>query len=154
MLNTFLKFMVSLSCPLLVGFVASRFSVEAAPVYASFVLPPLSPPGYVFGIAWTILYIMMGISCFLIWNSPHKQKRTPLLLYCVQLGVNFFWTFFFFNFDWKLFSFFWILFLIGLLYMCMREFLPISKIAFWLLIPYMAWLLFASYLNLGIYLLN
>lgn len=76
--------------------------------------PPLSPPGVVFPIVWSILYILMGISLAMIWCSESQEKPQALKLYAAQLAVNFFWSIIFFAFGWRLFAFFWLLLLLVL----------------------------------------
>ncbi len=156
MFNKILLLIFSFTLPLLIGFGAGRLSAESSLIYNDFKLPPLAPPSYVFGIAWTIIYILMGLSCFLIFvaNINKKKKKVALIYYFLQLTVNFFWTLIFFNLNFKLFAFIWILLLVFLLIKTMAAFLQIDKIAFYLLIPYILWLLFASYLNLALYVLN
>ncbi len=142
--------------PLLVGFGASQLSVNSAAAYASFVLPPWAPPGAIFGIVWTVLYVLMGLAAYMVWNSKGQKHRrkTALRLYFLQLAVNFFWTYFFFALQWRLFAFFWLLLLLTLLFFCMQKFKQISLAAYVFLSPYFLWCLFAAYLNISIYILN
>jgi len=111
--------------------------------------PPLSPPGIVFPIAWTILYLLMGISSILI-----LQKEKMPIVYYIQLLVNLLWPIFYFIFKIRTFSLIWIIFLIILVIKMIYQFYKINKTAAYLQIPYLLWLLFASYLNLGTILLN
>ena len=117
--------------------------------------PPLSPPGWLFPIVWTILYTLMGISSYLIYeNSTGEKRRQALFIYAAQLIVNLLWPFFFFVLDWYLFSFVWLIGLWVLIFQMIREFSEISKIAAYINIPYLLWVTFAGYLNLGIWWLN
>ena len=116
--------------------------------------PPLTPPAIVFPIVWSILYFLMATAAYLVWNSGDVDTGPSLRLYLVQLIVNGLWTLFFFRLEWRLFAFFWLLFLIALVTLTMAGFRYIRRSAFWLLIPYLLWCLFAAYLNLGFYLLN
>ena len=109
--------------------------------------PPLSPPGLTFPIVWTILYIIMGYSFY-------KQFNQNKSIYYTQLIVNLLWSIFFFVFKWYLFSFLWIIFLIILVIIMIKKFYKENKLSGLLNIPYLIWLLFASYLSLGVYLLN
>lgn len=109
--------------------------------------PPLSPPGIIFPIVWTILYIIMGYSFY-------KQNEQNKTIYYTQLIVNGLWSIFFFVFKWYLFSFLWIILLIILVIIMIKEFYKINKLSGLLNIPYLIWLLFASYLSFGVYLLN
>ncbi len=156
MFTTRLPFFFALLIPLGVGYGASALSVGSPQAYATFILPPLSPPGAVFGPVWTALYICMGLASFIIWRAKAEcpQKGRALLLYVIQLGMNFLWPFFFFNIECQLFAFFWLILLLITLLACMHAFKPISSWAFYLLIPYLLWLIFAAYLNLAIYILN
>ena len=116
--------------------------------------PPLAPPAWLFPIVWTILYVAMGVAAYLVWKSHDIDRAPALKLYFIQLAVNVLWTFFYFNLEWRLFSFFWILLLIALVALTIKAFAKHSTAAAWLLIPYFIWLLFAAYLNLGYYILN
>ena len=118
--------------------------------YNSLVKPPLSPPSIVFPIVWTILYVLMGISYYLLKNPSKKEK----IFYFVQLGVNVLWSVFFFIGKFYLFSFIWIILLDVLVIFMIGIFYQNSKISGYLQIPYLIWILFATYLNLGIYVLN
>ena len=109
--------------------------------------PPLSPPGITFPIVWTILYIIMGYSFY-------KQNEQNKTIYYLQLIVNGLWSIFFFVFKWYLFSFLWIIILIILVIIMIIKFYKENKISGLLNIPYLIWLLFATYLSFGVYLLN
>ena len=111
--------------------------------------------GWLFPVVWTILFIMMGIASFLIASRPKSRDRDRVLaLYGIQLAVNFLWPFFFFGAGWYGFAFLWLIFLWGLVYGCIRTFGKFSRNAAYLMIPYLAWLTFAGYLNLFIALWN
>jgi len=118
--------------------------------------PPLSPPGWLFPVVWTILYTLMGISSYWIMTSGAKEDQIykAMSLYWYQLAVNFLWPTFFFNFRWYLFSFFWLVLLWVLVLAMILRFWKIDKRAAWINIPYLVWLTFAGYLNLGIWWLN
>ena len=109
--------------------------------------PPFSPPGIVFPIIWTILYIIMGYSYY-------KQNEQNKTIYYTQLIVNGLWSIFFFVFKWYLFSFLWIILLIILVIIIIKKFYKVNKLSSLINIPYLIWLLFASYLSFGVYLLN
>ncbi len=142
--------------PLCVGYASSSLFTSMPQVYNSFILPPFAPPASAFGIVWTLIFILMGISAFIIVrsNAPYKKKVHAIRLYFLQLLVNFFWTYIFFTLNLKLFAFFWIVLLFVLVICMAKAFRSISKLADNLLIPYILWLLYAAYLNGGIYLLN
>lgn len=109
--------------------------------------PPLSPPGIIFPIVWTILYIIMGYSFY-------KQDEQNKTIYYTQLVVNGLWSIFFFVFKWYLFSFIWIILLIILVIIMIKEFYKLNKLSGLINIPYLIWLIFAAYLSFGVYLLN
>ncbi len=116
--------------------------------------PPLAPPAWVFFPVWTILYTAMGVSAYLVWQTGDIDRIQSIAVYFLQLAVNVLWPLFFFRLQWRLFSFFWILLLIALVAYTIKRFSAHSTVAAWLLLPYFVWLLFASYLNLGYYVLN
>ena len=115
--------------------------------------PPLSPPGFIFGIVWTILYVLMGIS-YGILDYKNLIDTNIKNVYCLQLFVNLLWPVAFFVFKWRLFAFIWLLLLVALIIKMIIEFYRKDKIAAYLQIPYLLWSIFASYLNIGVYLLN
>lgn len=117
-------------------------------------LPAGSPPGWVFPVVWSILYILMGISSYLVWRSRNHLKEPALFLYVVQLIVNFLWAPIFFGAGWFLFALIWLLFLIYLAAAMVYDFYQIRPLAAWLQLPYLLWLLYAAYLNLGVWMLN
>lgn len=118
--------------------------------------PPLSPPPWVFFVAWVILYLLMGISSYLVLTAdqPVGTRSDALWLYFVQLGVNLIWPILFFYFDMRLAAFLWIIVLIALVIKMTVSFWFISKPAALLQIPYVLWLFFAAYLNGATYILN
>lgn len=147
-------YIVSILIPLLIGWLAALLGMNGMAEYSQLIKPPLAPSGALFGIVWTILYILMGISSALIYCSRALQRENAIGVYTVQLAVNFMWTIFFFVFRWRLFSFLWILLLIALVALMIRQFYKIQPLAAYLQIPYLVWILFAAYLNLGIWYLN
>lgn len=121
--------------------------------YGDMVKPLLSPPSYIFPIVWTILYILMGISYFIATKDKENDKELNQI-YILQLLVNFFWPIIFFILKMYFTAFFWIILLIILVIIMIKELLKNNKISGYLQIPYLVWLLFATYLNIGIFLLN
>ena len=121
--------------------------------YTDIVKPPLSPPGIVFPIVWTILYILMGISYFITTKDNESNKELDQI-YLLQLLVNFLWPIIFFILRMYFTAFLWIILLIILVLVMIKELLKVNKVSGYLQIPYLIWLLFATYLNLGITLLN
>lgn len=110
---------------------------------------PFYIPGIIFPIVWTILYLLMSISYYLV----HDNDNT-LGIYLIQLVINSIWTILFFGFKFRLLSFFWIILLFIIVLIMALKYKKINKVSFYLLIPYLLWIIFAGYLNLSIYLLN
>lgn len=142
--------------PLAVGILAALLTGGGMKTFAQLNKPPLSPPGWLFPVVWTILYILMGVaSCLVYREGPKRPAVTSALsVYGLQLLVNFLWPVFFFSFGWYLFSFFWLVLLWLLIAVTIFRFAKVSKTAAYLMIPYLLWVTFAGYLNFGIYLLN
>lgn len=145
-----------IAIPLVVGSVAGFLAKDSMSVFEALNKPPLSPPGWLFPVAWTILYTLMGIASYLVLTSGATQKDVTkaLKLYGLQLLFNFLWTFWFFNLGLYWFSFIWLVVLWFLILATTITFFRISKPAAYLLIPYLAWVAFAGYLNLCIAILN
>lgn len=155
MLKKYKPLFISLFLSLSVGLMAALITMgDIKTQYALYRKPPFSPPGSIFGYVWTILYILMGISAYLIYQSSSKNKKQALTLYGIQLLFNFFWPILFFKLDFRLTAFFWLLALIFIILMMIKSFYKIRPLAAYLQIPYLLWCLFAAYLNFGIYLLN
>lgn len=151
------RLIILLAIPLLVGGLSSLLTGnDMSSMYTSIEQPPLSPPSALFPIMWTILYILMGVSSYLVSGTevPTRKRNVALTIYGAQLVVNFFWSILFFRMQLILFSFFWIVLLWILVLIMILVFGRISKAAAWLQVPYLIWLTIAAYLNIGIYLLN
>lgn len=148
--------LICLAIPLLVGGVAAFLTQDSMEVFGMLNKPPLAPPSWLFPVVWTILYILMGFSSYLILTSEADKAEVDkaIRLYGYQLWVNFLWPTFFFNFGWYGFSFLWLVLLWVLVLLMIFRFKEISRLAAYLNIPYLVWLTFAGYLNLGIWLLN
>ena len=145
-----------IAIPVFVGVLASVISGGGMRTFAEIDKPPLSPPAWLFPVVWTILYILMGISSYLIIESSANQNKIEeaIRVYVYQLIVNFLWPTFFFNLEWYFFSLLWLI-LLWVLVLCMIvKFAGISKIAALINIPYLIWLIFAAYLNFGIWMMN
>lgn len=147
---------ICIAIPLIVGTVAALLTQNSMEVFSLVEKPPLAPPAWLFPVAWTILYTLMGISSYVILTSDadYDEKADAIRLYGYQLIVNFLWPTFFFNFRWYFFSFLWLVLLWVMVFLMIRKFYSISKPAAYLNIPYLLWLTFAGYLNLGIWWLN
>jgi len=143
-----------IALPVLVGIISGLWGRAGMREYKNLNQPPLSPPGWLFPVVWTILYILMGIASYLVAQSREKGCGEALLFYLLQLVVNFFWSPIFFGAGWYLFAFFWIILLWVLIYACIKRFYPLDKRAAYLMVPYLAWVTFAGYLNFGVFLLN
>ena len=131
-----------------VGFIINKF-ID----YNDLVKPPFAPPSFIFPVMWSVLYILMGIS-YGILKSNNKVDTNINIIYYLQLGVNALWSIFFFVLKIRLFSIIWILLLIITIVLMITKFYSKSKLSSYLQIPYLIWTLFATYLNIGIYLLN
>lgn len=121
--------------------------------YNSLQKPFLAPPSILFPIVWTILYILMGVSYGILESKSLIEPKTKFIYY-LQLFVNATWSIIFFTLKWRLFAFIWIILLDLLVIIMIIEFYKKNKIAGLIQIPYLLWVLFASYLNLAVYLLN
>ncbi len=147
---------ICIAIPLFVGALAALLTQNGMEVFGNLEQPPLSPPAWLFPVAWTILYTLMGISSYLILTSDAEKDQitSAIRIYAFQLVVNFLWPTFFFNFGWYLFSFLWLVLLWVLVLVMILRFKDINKLAAYLNIPYLIWLTFAGYLNLAIWILN
>lgn len=154
--GTIARFIISLAIPLITGSIAGIFTARAIPVwYASLNKPSFNPPDSVFGPVWTVLYILMGISMFLIWSTPKGKERTlALSVYFIQLVLNFSWSFLFFFFrsvGWALLE---IILLWIVIQVMMILFYKIRPVAAFLNAPYLLWVTFATILNAASFILN
>lgn len=142
--------------PLAVGIVASILSGGGMAAFQELNKPPLSPPGWLFPVVWTILYVLMGIASYLVATSRanEEDRYRALAFYGLQLAVNFLWPIFFFRLEWYLFAFLWLVLLWLLIFQTWKLFREISRPAGLLLVPYLLWVTFAGYLNFFIFLLN
>lgn len=124
--------------------------------YATLVKPAFNPPNWIFGPVWTTLYILMGIAIYLIWmgNGTKKQRDIAQKLFYFQLGLNILWSFLFFGWHEPLWAFVEIVAMWVSIFLTIKAFVPISKPAAYLLFPYLAWVSFATILNLFVVLLN
>lgn len=138
--------------PLIVGGIVG-LAISGFIDYDSLNKPAFAPPKLAFPIAWTILYILMGISYGIISEKNLNDSKSKFLYY-LQLGVNALWSIFFFIFKWRFFAFIWILLLDVLVILMTIDFYKKNKLAGLLQIPYIFWILFATYLNWGFYTLN
>lgn len=150
-MNKLLKNVFYLFFTLLVGIVVSLLISQSID-YQSLVRPLLAPPKILFPIAWTIIYLLMGLSYFLF--KKNDDNAFISLVYYVQLFINAFWSIFFFLLKWRFFSIIWIILLDIVVFFLIYLFWSKNKISAYLNIPYLLWILFATYLTIGIYILN
>lgn len=156
-MKNWIKLVISLVLPLLAGGIAGLFATpEIRGWFQTIQKPGWQPPNWVFGPVWTVLYILMGLAFYLVWKNPRtdSRKRMAITLWLVQLVFNFFWSFIFFKkhqIDWALAE---IVILWFFILLTMLWFGRISRLAAWLMVPYICWISFASLLTLAIYRLN
>jgi tryptophan-rich sensory protein len=151
------KFIISLLVCLAAGFLGSIFTTPSIPTwYASLAKPSFNPPNWLFAPVWTILFILMGISAFLVWQKGLKKKgvKKALGFFLAQLIFNVLWSFLFFKFHSPFLALLDIIFLWFLILLTIFKFFKINNTAGLLLIPYLLWVSFASILNYAIYRLN
>ena len=151
-MSNFKIYLKSILIPIIIGAIVG-FITFGAMDYSSLVQPPLSPPAILFPIVWSILYVLMGVSYGILESNSLVDSNINSIYYW-QLFVNALWSIFFFVFKWRLFAFLWILLLLALVIIMIIRFYEKNKVAGLLQLPYLAWVTFASYLNIAIYLLN
>lgn len=145
--NAFLLFL-----PVILGSVVG-FIISGSIDYTSLNRPPLAPPKIFFPIAWTIIYILMGISYFILKRNDEVDDKMCLIYY-VQLGINLLWSIIFFTLKWRFIAILWIVVLDLIVSIMISLFYEKKKISAYLNIFYLLWILFATYLTIGIYILN
>ena len=147
--------LICLAIPLAVGAVSGWLTRNSMDTFKLLDKPSLAPSGWVFPVAWTILYVLMGIASYLVCTAKQSEcRRDGLIVYAAQLAVNFFWPMFFFLGQWYFFSFVWLVLLWFLVLVTIRFFYAVNKNAGYLPIPYLAWVTFAGYLNFFISIMN
>lgn len=150
------KFLSSIALTVGAGVFANFLINDTTAVYAGLSKPPLSPPGWVFPIVWSILYVLMGIALYTVRESSGHGGLKPdaYRVFAMQLILNIGWPVVFFVFRAYLISVIWLCVLIGFVLAATRLFWTINKCGGRLLVPYLIWCLYALYLNVGIYILN
>lgn len=121
--------------------------------YTTLVRPPLSPPKILFPIIWSIIYLLLGISYFLYKTNNISNSRIDFIYY-IQLIVNYLWSFIFFTWKLRFIAIIWIIMLLILIIILYKAYYNKYKLSAYLLIPYIIWTIFATYLTIGIYILN
>ena len=179
-MNKTLKFIIAIAVSELAGVIGSVFTLPSIPTwYATLNKPALNPPSWVFGPVWTTLFLLMGISLYLVWSKnwqvSHRmweggkrawnryserlwtgswQKANVIALFAIQLFLNAFWSVLFFGLKVPGFAFFELLALWFAILYTIINFYRISKPAAYLLIPYLLWVSFAGYLNYAVWMMN
>ena len=151
-MNKIIIYIKAILLPVLVGVLVGIIT-SGSMDYNILQKPPLAPPGAVFPIVWTILYILMGISYGILKVNNQTDEEIDWIYY-IQLAINALWSIIFFNFKWRLFAFIWIILLAVAIISMIRKFFGKNKVAGLLQIPYILWVIFAIYLNFGFYILN
>ena len=152
-----IQFVAAVGVCLVAAAVGSLFTTPAIPTwYATLIKPALNPPSWVFGPVWTVLYILMGIALYLVWIKGwnNKNVRVAMAIFSVQLILNVLWSYLFFELQSPFLALIEIVLLWIAILMTILAFYRVSVPAAVLLIPYILWVTFASYLNYGIYILN
>lgn len=154
--NKILILIICIGIPLLVGGVSGYLTAQSIPTwYATLNKPWFNPPNWIFGPVWTILYILMGFASYVVYiSSQNKYRNSALLLYVIQLSLNFFWSMLFFYFQSPGLALIEIIVLWIFINLTIIYFSKVNKKAAYLLLPYVVWVSFATILNLYIYLLN
>ncbi len=154
--TSILKLITSLALPLAVGAIAGHFTAMAIPDwYATLNRPSFNPPNWLFGPVWTTLYILMGISIFMVWSlAPGKERNMALIVFVAQLALNFAWSFLFFYFKTPGFALVEIIALWMSIIFMLILFYKVKPIAAYINFPYLLWVSFATVLNAAYYKLN
>ena len=150
-------YIISILIPLFTGGLSAFITRGSMDIYSKINTPPLTPPSFIFPIAWGILYVLMGISSALVFQHRDKSPdnaASAVFIYALQLIVNFFWSIIFFNMQAFLFAFVWLILLWVLIIIMIFEFNKFSRTAALLQIPYLLWVTFAGYLTFMVWLLN
>lgn len=148
-------YLLSIAIPLMLGIISALVTMGEMEEYKKLVQPPLAPPSWLFPIAWTILYTLMGISSARVFiKSKHNEAAAALWIYFTQLIMNVVWPFIYFSLELRLTAFIWLIAILGLVIAMAIEFKKVDTIAAFIEIPYITWLVFAGYLNLSTYILN
>lgn len=136
------------------GVISWLLTGNSMEMYKNLNKPPLSPPGQLFPIVWTILFVLMGIASYIVCETRDDDRTEALILYGVQLFVNIGWSVIFFNFGTLWLAFFWLMLLWVLIIFTISRFYQVNTAAAWLMVPYLLWVTFAAYLNIAIAIMN
>ncbi len=154
-MNNFLKLIISISLPLLIGFTSSFITPDFTDWYSTLDKPFFNPPSWLFAPVWTILYILIGYSFYLIWKDKSLiEIESVSFIYFIHLGLNFLWSPLFFGLRNPDIAFVELFFLLMSIFYLILKFYQINKKAGYLLLPYLLWVSFAGVLNFSIAILN
>lgn len=148
------RLLLFIAVPLCVGILAALICKDDFRLFQSLNKPPLAPPAWLFPVVWSILYILMGISSYIVYSEQRLISSPCMKIYFIQLFVNFMWTILFFKLEQYLFSFIWIIILLFYVAKTAVCFCNVNKKSGLLQIPYIVWICFAGYLNIAVYYLN
>ena len=155
--QTFLKLLISITTPIIIGGMSGFFTMNEVNGlwFTTLIKPSFNPPNYLFGPVWTLLYTLMGISLFMVWNTPKSNLRNrAITIFCLQLFLNFWWSILFFKFHLLLISVIEIIVLWALISYMIISFSKVKPVAAYIQIPYLLWVSFATVLNISIWYLN
>ena len=147
------KLIISIVLPFLASAIGGFFTASSVSTwYVELVKPSFNPPSWIFGPVWTLLYLLMGISLYLVWIK--KSDKNAFILFGTQLVLNALWSILFFGLNAPLYAFIEIILLWGFIFATIFYFYKIDKVSAYLLLPYILWVSFAAILNLAIFILN
>lgn len=152
-MNKIIKNIFYIFFPLFIGGIIG-FIIKDSIDYKDLIQPPFSPPTLLFPIAWSILYLLMGIAYYLFKTKYNGNTKKEGKLYYIQLFINALWSIIFFVLKWRFVAIIWILLLLILIVDLASIFKSKYRISYYLFIPYILWVMFATYLTIGIYILN
>ncbi|CAH2214123.1 TspO/MBR family protein [Tepidibacter aestuarii] len=150
------KLTISILIPLLVGALSGYITKNSMELYSDLIKPSFAPPGEIFGIVWPILYVLMGIASYRVWKYGYNRNevKSALTFYAIQLILNFMWPIIYFNLGLRGVALILIILLLLFVIITTIKFYKIDKVAGYLMIPYVAWLMFATILNYYTWVLN
>lgn len=152
----FLPLFIAIIIPLIAGALSAYITSGDMNLYETMARPPLSPPGWLFPIVWTILYIIMGVASYIVYMADIDlvQKKKALTFYIIQLVMNMIWSTLFFTFRLYLFAYIWLMVMWLLIVICTIRFYKIRPCAGVMMIVLLLWTTFAAYLNLACFILS
>ena len=154
MLNKIKPYLISSLISLGIGGVAALLTSDSMKIFSEINKPSFAPPAWLFPVAWSILYVLMGIAAAMVWKANGERFDSALFFYGLQLVFNFFWSILFFNMQLYFISFLWLIILAVLIIFCIILFAGKSRKSALLLVPYLLWVCFAGVLNYFIWIMN